>query len=81
MSYLRFLADGRKRALQGLEPRLVALRLDVTREIEAQYAPQLAAAGYFNRRILHLRMKREFQRRFAQAVEEILAGAPPDALY
>jgi hypothetical protein len=77
----RFLADGHKRALLGLKPQLEALRIKIRQEVDAQFAPQLAAAGYFRRWVLHLRMKQEFQRRLAQVVAEIEAKAPPDALY
>lgn len=81
MSDFRFLADGRKRALQGLGPQLEELRLNIKKEIDIQFAPQLAAAGFLRRMCLHLRMKQILKRRLAQVVPEIKAKAPPDALY
>lgn len=81
MSDSRFVADGHKRAIEGLEPKLEAIRLDIKQEIEAKYASQLANAGSFKRWILYLRMKREIEQRISQVVPEIKAKAPPDALY
>jgi hypothetical protein len=77
----RFLADGHKRTWLGLEPQLEALRIKIKLDIDAEFAPQLSAAGIMRRWILHLRMKRELRRRLAQVVAEFEAKAPPDALY
>ena len=81
MSDYRILADGHERALLGLKPQSEALRIKIKQEVEAQFAPQLAAAGNFRRWVLHLRLKRELQRRLVQVVAEIEDRAPPDALY
>jgi hypothetical protein len=81
MAELRFLADGRERALEGLGPQLKAIRLEIKKEIEDRFISQLAAAGYIKRMYLRLRMRRELNRRFSQIKSEIEAKAPPDGLF
>lgn len=73
-----FVTDGHKRAIKGLEPRLETLRVKIQQEIEDQFAPQLAIAGFLKRQILRARMRRELRRRLAEIVRK---NAPPDALY
>jgi hypothetical protein len=77
----RFLADGRKRALLGLQAEAEALRIKIKQEIEAQFAPQLAASGKIKRWYLYVAMQQELKRRLAQVVAEIESRAPQDALY
>jgi hypothetical protein len=78
MSDFRFLADGRERALKGLAPKFEELRQIIKQEVEIQFTPHLAGAGFFKRWLLHLRMKLELKRRLAQIIK---TKAPPDALY
>jgi hypothetical protein len=81
MSELHFVNDGRARALKGLETRLEEIRLKIETDIQTQYAPLLAGAGFFKRKVLRVQMKRESRRRLALAYSEIKVKAPPDALY
>lgn len=81
MTQIPFLADGHQRALRGIESNLETVRLEIQNELEAEYTPKLAVAGFITGLLLKLKMKREFKRRFAEVVKEFNTKAPTDALY
>ncbi len=67
-----FTADARRRARNSVEYQVEAAILRA--EIEAEFEPLLAKAGFFGR----LRLRHQCRRRIEQAVAEI---APDRALY
>ncbi|MHC5039747.1 MAG: hypothetical protein ACYTHM_20780 [Planctomycetota bacterium] len=50
----RFMADGRKRAIQGNLP-------EVVKKIQEKYAAEMKKAGFFGKIVLRRRMKREIK--------------------
>lgn len=62
-----FVSDGRERGLEAAEP-------DIRKEIEAEYAAQIATASFVQRWWI----KREISKRVSKRLADIY---PPDALY
>jgi hypothetical protein len=75
---LRFLADGRERALDGAASKIDELQRHITAEVEAQYAEKLAKAAFFERFWLRRRIAREIQARLRDEIEK---SAPENGLY
>ena len=63
----KFVADGRERIARGEIER-------IRREVRARYADQMAAAGFFRRLWLRVRIRREIERQLNKI-------APRDGLY
>jgi hypothetical protein len=63
----KFVADGRERVVRGEIKR-------IRREVRASYADRLAAAGFFRRLWLRIKIHREIQ-------EQLDKIAPKDGLY
>ncbi len=79
---MRFIAGGRERALKALEPQLKAVYLEIERDVASEYAIRLETAhGLIQRMLVRRHMKRELEKRFAEAVRSIRGKAPPHGIY
>lgn len=67
-------ADGQERLLEATRPERITCRKTVMAELSERYRAQLEQAGFFHRRLLWIRMRRE-----ATAIVRERLGLPSDS--